>query len=207
MPTLYFAPMSCSLAVRTLLNEIGEEADFVRVDLRNATLPDGASYADVNRKGQVPALVTDEGQVLTEVGVILQYLADRKPDSGLVSAPGTTQRLQEQEWLSFISGEIHKLVFYVLYHPQSSEGAKEFARTRVTRPFDLLNEALENSDYLTGKYSIADIFLAVALCWPEPVGISLQSWPNLARFRARMLQREAVTKAFGAERALLAPAS
>ena len=83
---LYFAPLSCSLATRIALYESGQEAGFHQVVLATKQTTDGRDYLAINPKGQVPALVTDAGDVLTEGPAVLQYVADRAPESGLAPA-------------------------------------------------------------------------------------------------------------------------
>jgi len=68
MLNLYFAPLACSLASRISLYEAGADARFSQVDTRSKRLADGGDFFAVNPMGQVPALETDDGQVLTVAG-------------------------------------------------------------------------------------------------------------------------------------------
>lgn len=86
---LYFAPLACSLATRITLYESDQAANYHLVTLTTKTLPDGSDYRKVNPKGQVPALILDDGTVLTEGPAILQYVADQAPDAALVPAAGS----------------------------------------------------------------------------------------------------------------------
>ena len=76
---LYYAPGACSLAPHIALAEAGIAAEVIRVDLKSHTLPDGTDYHAVNPKGYVPVLELDDGSRFTEVAVLLQIIADRKP--------------------------------------------------------------------------------------------------------------------------------
>ena len=100
---LYYAPGACSLSPHIVAREAGIALDLERVDLgtnphRTET---GADFTQINRKGSVPALRLDDGQLLTEGAAIVQYLADLAPESGLAPAAGTLERYRLQEWLTF----------------------------------------------------------------------------------------------------------
>ena len=113
---LYYTPGACSQAPHIALNELGLAYEPVKVDLVKHTLPDGADFYSINPKGYVPMLELDDGTRLTEVGVLLQYLADQKPGT-LAPVFGTKARWQLMEWLNFISTEVHK-GFGPLWNPQ-----------------------------------------------------------------------------------------
>src|SRR5258708_703646 len=107
---LYFAPLACSLASRIALYEAGANAQFTLVDLKAKRSADGSDFFAVNAMGQVPALRTDDGALLTENTAILQYVAERFPAAKLAPAPGL-ERSRLQQWLGFIGTELHKAVF------------------------------------------------------------------------------------------------
>ena len=203
---LYFAPLACSLATRVALHEAGAPAEFVRVDLAAKRTEAGEDYLAVNPKGQVPALVTDEGAVLTEGPAVLQFIADRFPAANLAPPPGTPERTALQAWLNFITSELHSAVFVPLFHPAAPEGAKEFARFRLQAKFDHLSDHLEGRDFLLDRYSVADAYLLAVLNWAEPAGVDLGQWPVLEAYRARLRARPAVTRALAEEMPLYAAA-
>src|SRR5688572_1790006 len=105
---VYYSPGACSLSPHIVLRELGLPFETVKVDLGTKRTADGRDFNAVNPKSYVPALELDEGGVLTEGPAIVQYLADRKPDAKLVPANGTIERYRLQEWLAFISTELHK---------------------------------------------------------------------------------------------------
>ena len=125
---LYFSPLACSMASRIVIYEAGGEANFQRVDTKAGRTADGADYSKINPKGVVPALRTDDGEVLTENAAILQYLGDRFPDAGLAPAASTAALLQQ--WLSFIGTELHTGVFHALLSRAAGPDAKAFCATR-----------------------------------------------------------------------------
>src|SRR5262245_35894156 len=105
---LYYTPGACSLAPHIALREAGLKFDVEKVDLASKKTEKGTDFTQINTKGYVPVLEIDGGQRLSEVGAIVQYIADQKPESGLAPKNGTLERYRLQEALSFISSELHK---------------------------------------------------------------------------------------------------
>jgi glutathione S-transferase len=101
---LYFTPGACSLADHIALNEAGLVFDRIRVDLATKRTEDGGDYSEVNPKGYVPALVLDDGQLLTENVAILNWVVDRAPK---LAPSGELGRTRLIEMLAFIATELH----------------------------------------------------------------------------------------------------
>lgn len=202
---LYFAPLSCSLATRIALYETGQEAGFYRVVMATKQTEDGRDYLAINPKGQVPALVTDAGEVLTEGPAVLQYVADLAPESGLAPAAGTLERTRLHQWLNYISSELHKAVYFMLFNPAIPVAMKDYARGSVGAKYDLLSAHLADRAYLVGdSFTVADGYLVVTLGWAQPAGVDLSPWPVLTAYRDRIMARPAVGRAFADEAALMA---
>ena len=202
---LYFAPMSCSLATRITLYETGQDATFHQVVLSTKKTIDGEDYLAVNPKGQVPALKTDNGDVLTEGPAVLQYVADGAPDSGMAPPAGTMERTRLHQWLNYISSEIHKSVFYMLFNPTIPPAMKDYARGSIAAKYDFLSAHLSDNDYLVGgRFTVADAYLVTTFGWTQPAGIDLSPWPILTAYRDRIMARPAVRRAFADEAAILA---
>lgn len=201
---LYFAPLSCSMATRITLYELGLEAEFHQVGLMAKQLvADGSDYLAINPKGQVPALRTDSGDILTEGPAILQYVADLDPEHRMAPAASTIERAKLQQWLNYIATEVHKAVFYFLFNPVSPPEAKSFARdTLLPVRYEFLSRHLEGRDYLLDTFSIADAYLVTSLNWAAPAGVDLSQWPILKTWHERILARPAVSRALGEELAL-----
>lgn len=123
---LYFAAGACSMAPHIMLREAAYTFDLESVDLAKKQTASGEGYTGINPKGYVPALKLDNGEVLTEVAVILQYLADQRPESGLAPKTGTMERYRLMEWLNFVSSEIHKQ-FGPLFIPKSRRNGKQIS--------------------------------------------------------------------------------
>ncbi len=198
---LFFSPMACSLASRTVLYETGADARLTQVDSKAKRTLDGRDYWQINPMGQVPALRTAEGWLLTENAAVLQYLAEARPDAGLLPADADA-RARVRQWLGFIGTELHKAVFVPLLDPQAGAEVKAYSMEKAALRLDVLEAHLQQHDYLEGAYGVADIYLAVVLNWAPYAGVDLAAWPAVQAYHRRINQREAVARALGEEFAL-----
>jgi glutathione S-transferase len=195
---LYYATATCSLAPHIALRETGLPFTPVRYDMKTTLLEDGRPLAEVNDKGFVPVLELDDGERLTEVSAVLQFIADRKPEAGLAPPAGTMERYRLQEWLNFIATEIHKQ-YWPIFH-DGSEIEKQKAEAKLAKSFDWVQKRLGEKPFLMGdRYTVADIYLLVTLNWTGAAKIDLKRWPGLAAYRARLRERPAVAAAMEAE--------
>ena len=195
---LYLTPYACSLSPHIALREAGIPFDIEVVDLGTKKTKSGGSYTSVNPKGYVPALEIEGGQVLTEGPAIVQYIADQKPASKLAPPAGSFERYRLQEWLNFITSELHKSVGSLFANPP--EAWKETVKARVAGRFDMLSKSLQGKDYLMGStFTVADAYLFVILSWTGHVGIDLSKWPVLTAYFERIKARPAVKAALDAE--------
>ncbi|HSN20751.1 MAG TPA: glutathione transferase GstA [Usitatibacter sp.] len=196
---LFYAPGACSLSPHIALREAGIPFDLVKVDTKTHTFDGGGDFYGVNGKGYVPVLELDDGVRLTEGPAIVQYIADRKPDSGLAPKPGTMERVRLQEWLNFLTSEIHK-GFSPLFSPETPEDYKPVARKRLAGRFDWLSSQLDGREYLAGdRFTVADGYLFTLLGWLPFVGMRLEDWPVLKAYRDRLGTRPTVREALKAE--------
>jgi glutathione S-transferase len=195
---LYYSPGACSLAVHIALRELKYKFDLDRVDLAAKKTESGGDYLALNPKGYVPALQLDDGTVMTEAGVILQYLADQKPRRGLAPKPRTPERYKLMEWLTFTSSEIHKGLGD-FFNPKMTPEWREAKLDRLGKRFDYLDRALGSNEYLMGEFSIADPYLFTVLNWTKRHDINLANWPNIQSYLQRMAERNTVKKAMKAE--------
>ena len=196
---LYFSPGACSLAAHIVAHEAGIPVNPIRVDLRAKTLPDGGNFLTINSKGYVPALRTKAGDVLTEVGAILQYLGDQAPAAGLMPQAGTAQRYKQQEWLSFISSEVHKNLGS-FFNPAQTPDWRKGVEGILDRRLNWLDTELGAKPYLSGDvFTAADAYLFVVLNWAKMTGYDLDKFPRLVAFRQRVSERPKVLAALKAE--------
>ena len=196
---LYYSPAACSLSPHIVSRELGIPLELKKVNTKEKTIEGGGDYWKVNARGYVPALELDNGQVLTEGPAIVQYLADQNPEAGLAPKSGTFERYRVQEWLNFLTSEVHKQ-FSPLFKPNTPEDYKPIAKQNIGTRFDWLDQQLAGKDYLMGKqFTVADAYLFVLLRWTKPTQIDLAKWPNLVAFHDRVAARPKVKEALQAE--------
>lgn len=196
---LYYAPGACSLAPHIVLRELGENFSLVKVSTKTHQTEDGADFYAVNPKGYVPALRLANGEILTEGPAISQYLADNKPDSGLTPRAGTLERARLNEWLTFISTEVHKN-FSPMFAPTTTDDQKKTLKEKLGTRFDFIEKSLDGHSYLTGEgFTVADAYLFVVVNWTNFIGMDLTPWPKLKAFQARVQARPHTQAAMKAE--------
>jgi glutathione S-transferase len=127
---LFYMPGACSLAPHIVANEAGIPLDLVRVDGKTKKTEAEQDYLATNPNGYVPTLVLDDGETLTEASVVVQYLADQKPDAGLMPPAGGMARYRVQQWLAFIATEMHK-AFSPFFKPGTPEETKAANREHL----------------------------------------------------------------------------
>jgi glutathione S-transferase len=194
---LYYFPGACSQAPHIILIEAGLPFELVKVDLRTKRLETGEDFLAVNPKGAVPALECDDGAILTENAVVLQYIADLAPDVGLIPPCGTPARYRVLEWLNYIATELHK-GFGPLFHPTGESRAH--AIEQISGRLDHVERRLGAGPWLAGEaFGVADSYLFVILGWARVFHLDFVRWPALGDYRARMATRPAVHEALHAE--------
>lgn len=197
---LYMTPGACSRAVHIALREAELPFELEVVDLATHRTASGEDYTHVNPKGYVPTLDLENGNKLTEVAAVLQYVADQKPKLHLAPASGTWERYQLEEMLNYLSSEVHK-AFGPLFDPRSSDDEKARAREKISRRLGHLDRTvIGDGSYLCGDaYTVADAYLFTLLGWTDPFGIPLAPFPSLVRYREAIGSRPAVQAALEAE--------
>jgi glutathione S-transferase len=196
---LYYTPGACSLSPHIALLEAGLPYDLIKVDLRAKTLENGDDFLKVNPKGQVPVLALDSGELVTEGPVIIQMIADKVADKNLAPARDSTDRYKLQEWLNFITTELHKS-FGPMFSPVLADEAKAFFKDRVMGKFKYVDGQLAGRDYLMGsQFSVADGYLFTMLSWADRMKFDLSDMPNLVAYKARIGARPKVQEALTKE--------
>lgn len=196
---LYFSPGACSLAPHIALREAGHDFEIERVDIPNKKTESGDDYWAVNPKGYVPALKLDDGTVLTEVAVILQYIADQNQAANLAPRFGSIERYHLLEWLNFIATEVHKQIG-AMFNPKMTPEMKAVQLAVIDRRMGALDKMLAGKQYLMGDaFSIADAYLFNILLWAPKHNIDIGQWPNVAAVKARVGARAKVIEAMKVE--------
>lgn len=194
---LYIIPGACSLASNIALREAGIPFQLTKVDKRTKRV-DGVELTSINPKGYVPVLQLDDGQVLTENVVVLQYIADLNPAAKLIPPAGTLERYRLQEWLSFINSELHK-TFSPLFSSEAPEEMKAYERNYLAKRLAYLERALGDNEYVMGaQFTVADAYLFTVLGWGAYVDVNIG--PKLQSYVDRIRARPHVVEAMTAER-------
>lgn len=196
---LYYSPGACSLAPHIVAREAGIPVDLVRVDLTAKRTERGDDYRAINPKGSVPALVLDDGSVLTEGAVISQYIADLAPEVGLLPAAGSLERYHALEWLNFVATELHK-GFGPLWRKETPDEFRAVVKRMLAMKFDFLELHLAGREYLLGdRFGVADAYTFTVLSWAPVVGIDLGEWPSIEAYLRRISARPNVCAALATE--------
>ncbi len=199
MMKLYYSPGACSLSPHIALLEAGLPFELVLVSTKSHKLKDGEDYYGINAKGYVPLLELPDGQRLSEGPAIVQYIADQAPTSHLAPANGTLERYRLQEWLNFITSELHK-GFSPLFNAAIPEEAKAISRAKLMERFTWVDGQLASKPFVMGEqFTVADGYLFTVSSWGDHVGVDLSGLSALAGYRARIAARPAVVAAMQAE--------
>jgi len=196
---LFYSPGACSLSPHIVLREAGLRFEPVLASTKTHKLQDGTDYYTINPKGYVPLLELDDGQRLTEGPAIVQYLADLAPEKKLAPENGTMARYRLQEWLNFITSELHKGIGG-MFNPAMPEEAKALMRARATDRLKWVDNQLAGKPYLMGDdFSVADAYLFTVARWSKLVGIDISGMTELTAYLDRVAARPAVQAAMKAE--------
>jgi glutathione S-transferase len=198
---LYYAPGACSLAPHIVAREAGIDIRLEKVEFKpdgRRVVEDGRSYWEINHKGAVPAIELDDGELMTENAVILQYLASLAPQTRLGPPAEGMAHWRFLELLNFIATEIHK-GFGPLFKQAPPEWRSQVVEALLFR-FELLSRQLADRTFLTGDhFTIADAYAYVMLTWSHLHKVNLESWPTLLSYEERIELRPAVREARLAE--------
>ncbi|UFH50584.1 glutathione S-transferase N-terminal domain-containing protein [Pseudomonas sp. KNUC1026] len=193
---LYFAPNTCSLASHIVLEELGLPHQAVKVNNQTKRTADGEDHLTINPKGHVAALVRDDGEVITEAPVILQYLESLKPGAGLAPPAGSLERWRLLERLNFIGSELHPKVA-LLFNRDWPEAVLQGAREKLFKRVDYLENTLDSQQ----PFDLSGAYLFAVLGWFKLVGLELSQWPRLHAWHQATAQRPAVERALAAQTA------
>jgi glutathione S-transferase len=203
---LYYSPGACSLSPHIVLREAGLPFDLIKVDLKSKKTETGDDFTVINPKGYVPVLELERvaGQSterLTEGPAIVQYLADQVPNKKLAPPSGTLERARLQEWLNFISTELHK-TFSPLFSPSTPEDYKRQLKEKIVSRLSHVDQTLgrHGKPWLLGEhFSVADAYLFVVTSWARNMGIDIEGLANVGQYMGRVRERPAVAAALRAE--------
>lgn len=195
---LYYSTASCSLAPHIVMREIGVPVELEPVGLKGGHYK-GGDFKNINPKGYVPTLQLENGEILTEVAVILQYLSDQHPEKKLMPAAGTFERYRCLEWMNYIATELHK-GFSPLFSSYPSE-VKQDVSNRLKERMALVEKQLKKEKYLLGNsFSVADAYLFTVLNWSGFVRLDISDFTAIGEYLNRVRERPSVQEALRAEK-------
>jgi len=205
---LFCAPGTLSLMPHIVFLEAGLAFTVIKIDEHTKAIEGGGDYRTVNPLGYVPALLLDDGTLLTEGAAIVQYIADQAPSKRLAPPNGTIERAKLQAWLNFFSSEMHKGAYGPIFHKGLSEESKEVFRDRLRTRYAHLDRHLADREYLMGKdFTIADANSFAITNWAPRVGFDLSPYPNVLAHHAHIGCRPTVQAAMQAEGPIPSPGS
>ena len=192
---LYYLKGACSLASYISLIEAGQKFEAYEVERGTKNTSDGKNLNDINPKGYVPALVLDDGTVLTENVAVLSYISTLDPAGKLAPKAGTPGFFKVVEWLGYVNGELHKQVS-VLFRPTATDDMKKAAVEYALMRYSHVEKSLGDKPFLTGdNFTVADAYLYVTLSWWGRLGLDINQYPKLKAFHERARARASVQKA------------
>ena len=192
---LFFSPLACSLTSRITAYEAGLSLEHVRVDRLTKQLEDGRDYREIHPLGLVPALLTDEGVLVTENAAVLQYL-------WRVAQMPLSEPVELQRWLSFIATELHKGTFNPVFDPNAPAEVRRYALGKGDARLGYIDRHLAGREFLLDAFSPADAYLYTVLNWTFATKIDLAEFSHLKAYHRRLYERDSVRRAMDEERPL-----
>lgn len=196
MIKLIFAPNACSLGIHILLEEIGKPYTLQRVSLKDGEHLQ-EPFKSINPKGRVPALVRDDGSVLTEFQAIAWWLARSHPETALLpKEPEGEARVLEA--MDYIVGTMHMQAYRRIARPETYAGVnpeaiKQQGKEMLLESLALFDDALNGKPYIAGTFSIADAALFFVEYWVAALR-KFDLPPNCSSHYRRMLDRPSVQR-------------
>jgi glutathione S-transferase len=197
---LYYSKGACSLAVRIIIHELGLTSEYEAVDLHTKKTEKGTDFLTINPKGVVPALETDDKEIITENAVIQVYLADKNQAVKYLPPNNDIKRYRVLEWLNFIATELHKS-FGPLFNPKIPNDFKDnMVKPQIKKHFKFANDAIKDKKFLLGdQFTLPDAYLFVMLYWLAYFKMDINEFPNLARYFNELKNRDSIVQSLKEE--------
>lgn len=190
---LYYTKGACSLVIRIIINELALDAEFEAVDLKTKKTETGKDFRNINPKGSVPTLQLNNGEILTENAIILQYLADKSKAKQLLPPVDDFKRYRVLEWLNYITTELHKSIGF-LFNPAVTQDMKDkIILPAINNKLTYVNKHLANSKYLLGdEFTLPDAYLFVMLRWAFYFKFDFKDWEHLEKYFYLLSKRPSI---------------
>jgi glutathione S-transferase len=181
MPKLYYTTSSCGAASFIAALTAGVQLECEQVDLHTHKTASGADFYAVNPKGNVPALILDDGTILNEGAAVLQWIADQAPGK-VAPDNGTSGRYLVQNTLNYIASEVHPSIGHLFY--PNSEAIKDYIKGKAAAKLTYLENTLigDKKFVVNDTFTIADSYLYIVLTWAPYVGVDLAPFPKVRAY-------------------------
>jgi glutathione S-transferase len=197
MIKLYHAPLTRSVRIRWLLEELGLPYELAPVTFRPPSVP----FSQQTPLGKLP--VIEDGELtMFESGAILEYVLERYGEGRLAPPPGTPARGLFLQWVHFAEATafppIGQIAWETLFKPESERIAAVVtdARARAAAALGVLEHALAGRSYLLGDdFSGADVMMGYTLMTARFFDLLADVYPNVNAYLARLSARPAFQKA------------
>jgi len=151
-------------------------------------------FLEISPNNKIPAIVDrDNGQKLFESGAILIYLAEK---TGRFLSDDPKKRIETIQWLMWQMGGFGPMLGQAHYFLHFNKGASEHAENRfkieTQRLYDVLDEQLEDREFVAGEISIADFAIFPWAARHEWQTIDLNEYENVLRWYRIMAARKGV---------------
>lgn len=203
---LYFSPGACCMSCHIALEEAKIPFELVYVDIHSHDEKRKAFF-NINPTGAVPALELNDKTVLTQNIAILEYIADQKPESGLIAKAGTVERAEIMKWLSMVAADLHKSfgplfgLKHITSNPEGQADIKKLAFANINKYLTIIDKHLQDKTFLAGeKFTIADCYLFTVYQWAPHVSLPTENYPALNRYSERIANRPTVKAVHERER-------
>ena len=196
---LFFSRGACALGPQIILRECDLSFDLIPVNLKEKTFR-GEDFFKINPKGYVPVIQLDNGEILTECAVLLQYIADQAPEKKLIPAAGTFERYKALEMLHYLATEIHKGFGGIFGAIKMQKDPEPEAITKLRSSIQYLDQVLGKSKYLLGtSFSVADAYAYNLLSWAGFLKIDISDFKNVGNYLEELNHRPSIKESMKAE--------
>ena len=190
---LYYSPGAASMSSHIALEEVGAEYEprAIKLSENEQRKPD---YLAINPRGRVPALVLEDGKVLTESAAILFYIARKYPEAKLLPEDPLAQA-RCIEWLSWLASfthiayqQVRRPMRFAGQNPDFFQAVKTAGMTHLRAAYMDIERRLTDSEYVVGDaLSIADLHLFIFFSWGRGAGfLAPAASPNFMRWGGKV---------------------
>ena len=199
----YYTPGTEARATFIALEEA--RAGYVSIALDFSNEIGMADFREINPKGRVPALLTNEG-LLTETPAILTFVAQRYPKAELAQLDDPFAFAQVQSFNSYLYAAMHAAYAHKVFGSHwsdedvSSVEMPKKAKQTLGECFSHIEDQEFVGPYVMGEnYTICDPYLYAVSSWMEGEGLDIEAYPKINAHRAKMEQRVAVQSVLAME--------